>query len=146
MTNHLNEHIFLNALDNEDNESIMKLDKQKIMDDKNNILQKLQLDREKLKIYHTKLKDYRYVDNLDDINYGCYIRWIKIKDPGNIKITNGGIICDMKIRDNGKTHIICKNNMNRFFPVVLEENLIFQKLTNQENILLNIIDYLKKNE
>ena len=41
--------------------------------------------------------------------------------------------------------IICKNNMNRFFPVVLEENLIFQKLTNQENILLNIIDYLKKN-
>ena len=144
MLNQLNEHILLNALDNESNESIINLDKQKIMNDKNNILQKLQLDREKLKIYHTKLKDYRYVDNLDDINYGCYIRWIKIKDPGNIKITNGGIICDMKIRDNGKTHIICKNNMNRFFQIKFDEVIIFQKMSQQENVILTVVDYLDK--
>jgi hypothetical protein len=145
MLNQLNEHILLNALDNESNESIINLDKQKIMNDKNNILQKLHFPREKLKSYHTKLKDYRYVDNLDDINYGCYIRWIKIKDPADITITRGGIICDIKIKDDDRIHIICKNSMNRFISLILEENLVFQKLTQQEEIILKVLDYLKDN-
>jgi hypothetical protein len=133
----------LSALDNETNESIMDLTTSKIKTTKNNILQKLQLNREELKKLHTKLKYYKYVDELHDIQYGAYIRWIPLKNPEKIYLTNGGLICDIKILDEG-VHIICKNNMNRFFQIKLDENLIFQKLTDQERTILSVLDYLEK--
>ena len=57
----------LNALENESNASIMKLTTSKIKSYKNNILQELQLDRETLKSYHKKLKNYRYCDEISDL-------------------------------------------------------------------------------
>ena len=48
------------ALENETNVSIMDQTTRKIKDQKNNILQKLQLDRKQLKEFHKKLKGYRY--------------------------------------------------------------------------------------
>ena len=110
---------------------------------KNNILQKLQLSGEILKEFHKKLKCYKYVDELNDINYGCYIRWISLKNPEKIYLTNGGIICDIKILENG-IHIMVKNNMNRIIQIKLDENIIFQKLTEQEIIILQALDYLQK--
>ena len=131
----------LSALNNEDNESIVKLNSKQIMEDKNNILQKLQLHRDSIKMLHKKLKNYRYIDELPDLHYGSYIRWIPLKNPERIYLTNGGIVCDMKVEEDGM-HIICKNNMNRMFQLNMEENLIFQKFTNQEEILLKVVDYL----
>ena len=133
----------LSALDYETNESIMNLTTCKLKTIKNNILQKLQLNRQDLKKLHTKLKYYRYVDELHDIQYGAYIRWIPLKNPEKIFLTNGGLICDIKIMDEG-VHIICKNNMNRFFQIKLDENLIFQKLTDQERTILSVLDHLEK--
>ena len=40
--------------------------------------------------------------------------------------------------------IVCKNNMNRFFQINMNENLIFQKLNNQENVLLSALDYINQ--
>ena len=51
---------------------------------------------------------YRFIDELPDLHYGSYIRWITIKDPENIKLTNGGIVCEMKVGDDGII-IVCKN-------------------------------------
>lgn len=136
-------HDLLSALDNESNESIMKLNNRKIKDIKNTILQRLQLDRETLKNLHKKLKNYRYVDELPDINYGSYIRWISLKNPSNIKLTNGGLICDIKILDEG-VHIMCKNNMNRVMQIKIDENLVFQRLSEQEHVILSVLDYLDK--
>ena len=51
-----------NALENENNAKIMELDSAKIAKEKNDILQKLNLPRCKLKDIMNKLKDYRYFD------------------------------------------------------------------------------------
>jgi hypothetical protein len=142
MTNLNTEHL-LEALDNEGNESIINLNNNKIQKEKNDILQKLQLDRDVLKTLHTKLKKYRVVDNIDEIHYGRYIRWIKLTDPTNIKLTNGGIICDILILDNG-VHIRCKNNMNRIFELIMDQCLVFQRITNQEQVILSVMDFLDK--
>lgn len=128
------------ALDNEENEELLNLDNSKIKCIKNDILQKLGLPTSKLKAYHKTLKNYRYIDELPGIRYGAYIRWISLRDPANIKLTNGGIICDIKVED--CIHIVCKNNMNRFFEIKMGECLIFQKLSEQEQILLSAMDYL----
>jgi len=133
----------LNALENENNESLLDLNKEKISTMKNDILQKLNIKNDKLKLFHKKLKLYRYVDNVEDINYGSFIRWITLKNPNDIKLTNGGIVCDMKTKDES-IYIICKNSMNRFFTLILEENIIFQKLTSQEEIILSAMNYLNK--
>ena len=61
------------ALDNETNENMMDLTKSKIKEQKNDCLQRLQLEREKLKSYHNKLKEYRYCSDLSDLNFGNYI-------------------------------------------------------------------------
>ncbi len=97
----------LNALENENNESLLDLNKEKISNMKNDILQKLNIKNDKLKLFHKKLKLYRYVDNVEDINYGSFIRWISLKTPNDIKLTNGGIVCDMKTKDES-IYIICK--------------------------------------
>jgi hypothetical protein len=133
----------MKALDNENNDGILDNNNQNIAKIKNDILQQLNLPREKLIKIHKSLKDYKYVDDLQDINYGCYVRCISLKDPKNIKLTTGGIICDIKIIDNGIL-VICKNNFNKFFQFKMDENLIFQKLTDQEKVLLSVVDYLNK--
>ena len=131
----------LSSLENENNESIMQLTSSKISDEKNNILQKLQLERKELKALNKKLKQYRYVDEISDIQYGCYIRWISLKNPDNIKLTNGGLICDIIINDDD-VNIRCKNNFNKFMEIKMNENIVFQKLTDQERTLLGALDYL----
>jgi len=133
----------LKALDNENNSSVINLNSRKIKTIKNDMLQKLQMSGSMLKKYHTKLSNYRYVDDLEDIQYGCYIRWIPLQNPAVIKLTNGGTIKKKKILENG-IHIVCKNNMNRIFQIKFDECMIFQKLTEQENVIISVLDYLVK--
>jgi hypothetical protein len=133
----------MTALDNEDNAPILELDYNKLAAVKNNMLQQLQLPKEELKAMHKKLKMYRYVDELPDLQYGAYIRWIPLKNPASIKLTNGGFICDIKIKDDGM-NIMCKNGMNRLFQLKHAENMIFQKLTEQEQVILSAMNYLNK--
>ena len=133
----------LNALDNDSNSSIMNYTSKKIKKFKNDILQQIQLPRELLKSYHKKLKEYRYCSEMCDLQDGYYIRWISLKNPDNIKLTNGAHILDILIKDKGP-HVLCKNNRNRIFQIKFDECYIFQKLTNQENIILGVLNYLEK--
>ena len=64
--NKLDVNNLLSALDNENNSSIMKYTSKKLNKFKNDILQQIQLPRETLKIYHKKLKEYRYCSELCD--------------------------------------------------------------------------------
>ena len=135
--------LLINALENEENSSMIELNSQKIKTFKNNILQKLQLDRDKLKLYHKKLKKYRYCSDLSDLQFGNYIRWISLKDPEKIYLTIGAFFVDY-IFENDMVKIICKNSRNNVFQIKFDEVIIFQKLNNQENIILSVLDYLKK--
>ena len=133
----------LGALENETNESIMELSNSKIKKYKNDVLQRIQIRGEKLKAMHKKLKDYRYVMGLNELQYGYYIRWIPLKNPDKIYLTNGGIVVDIDILKNG-IHIRIKNNRNRIFQIKFDECIIFQKLTVQEKVILSVLDHLEK--
>jgi hypothetical protein len=131
------------AVNNSKNESIVKLNSFKIMKTKKMIFSELNLDKNEEKILLNKLLDYRLVDEISDIEVGNYIRWISIKeDVEEIKLTNGGHIISLEIEDDG-VHIKCRNRLNYIFEIRLDENIIFQKLTNQEEVLLKVIDYLE---
>lgn len=132
----------LTALDNENNEQFMNLTKQSIQKQKNNILQQLQLEPNVIREMHQKLKRYRYVCDLSDLKYGAYIRWINIsKSQQSFKLTNGGIVIDINIYNDG-VQIRCRNSSFRYFNLKFDECLIFQKLTDQEETILAVIDAL----
>ena len=130
----------LDALENDSNSSIINLTTRKIQLQKNTILQQIQLPREKLKTYNKKLKNYRYCSDLKDIQYGFYIRWIPLKDMNNLNLTNGALICDVKLI-NEQLHVLCKNR-HRMMQIKFDEALIFQKISDQERVILSILDYL----
>jgi len=133
------------ALDNEANENILHLTTEQILQNNLNIISELGLERNITLNYMEKIKNYKYVDELSDLKYGSFIRWIPITDPSYIPLEYCGIICDIKISDDG-VFIVCKNFMHRHYTFKMEECLIFQKLTNQELVLLKALDYLKNDE
>ena len=59
----------------------------------------------------------------------------------NFKLTNGATVCDIIIVNN-KVQIKCKGINGRFFQILFDENMIFQKLSDQERIILQVLDHL----
>ena len=126
-----------------DDKNLLYMTSSKIKEVKNNILQKMYLSRDELLKYHKTLKDYMYVDELDEIKLGSYIRWFNIIKIENLNLTNGGIVIDYK-QGKDDINIVCKNWNNRIFTLCMNKCVIFKKLSTQEKILIKIIDYAHK--
>lgn len=136
----------MRALENEDNSSLMDLTTRQINSNiRTTLVQILGNNQVVLKDTCAKLKGYRYVDELQDFKYGSYIRWINLNNPKELRLSNGGIICEIKIMDTG-THILCKihSHVPRVIQIIVDECLIFQKLTEEERVILKALDYLDK--
>lgn len=109
-----------------------------------------------------KLADYRYIDELYQLQRGKHVRWIRIShfptrlhsvaSPANFDLptslptenlvktpllTNGGIVVDIKIMDTG-VHILCKNG-SRYIQYKFDECLTYQKLSSDEMFILSAI-------
>lgn len=135
----------LKSLEDESNEVLFNYTTKKIKEMNLKILKELSLPREETILLMDKLKYYRYVDEMNELKYGTYLRWIPIDNPEKIELTKGAIFCEMKITDEG-VKLICKTHgfPSKYFQIKLDENLIFQKLTEQELVLLNALDHLSK--
>lgn len=130
------------SLENDCNKNISKLTFNTINKEKEDVIKELGMTKKDTKDLLNRLKDYQYIDELPNLVEGRYIRWINITNPNYIKLTNGGILCEIKMED--YVTLVMKNSMNRFFQINLDENLIFQKLTEQEKIILFAIDLIDK--
>lgn len=140
--------------------SMSKLSYDKINTIKYNVLTRIGLEDDELESTLLKLSDYRYVEELQDIHHGAFIRYIPLiaKKGGNNKSNNddnngdesneiqikpGGFICDVKILGSG-VQLLCRNHFRRMFQLKVDEVLLFQKLTKEEEIILSVFDYLNK--
>jgi len=133
----------MKAIEDEKNEYLFHLTRKKIRENILHVLKDLHLSKKNLKEIYDKLKEYKYVDEMNELKYGTYIRWISLNDPTNIYLTKGAIFCEVKITDDG-VFCVCKNFgfSPKYFQIMIDENLIFQKLTEQEKILLLAIEHL----
>jgi hypothetical protein len=136
-----------NAIDDESNETLLGLTTIKIKEMNLKVINELCLPKEDAVGIMRKLNDYKYVDEMDDLKYGTYIRWIKLNDPDDLNLTKGAIFSDIKITEEG-VNLICKNfgDSSKRFTIKMDECLIFRKLTNQEMVLLSALDHLSKDE
>lgn len=126
------------SIENENNKSILNLTTKIIKERKEEIINELPIYKSEKNEIKKKLKEYRYIDEIQELHIGTFIRWIKFKSDNEISITNGALLTDVLFEDN--IQLLLKNNMNRFFRVNFNDNLIFQKLTDQEKIILFAID------
>ena len=133
----------LKALDNEENEGLFNFTSVKLKEMNFNVLQELQLPKALLLDYLDKLKIYKYIDEMNELKYGAYLRWIPLTDPNDLPLKKGGILCDIKVTDAGIV-VVCKGFANNHFQLKMDENLIFQKLSDQELVLLSALYHLSK--
>lgn len=131
------------ALENDDNVGLINTSIQEIKDKKNNILQQLGLNRDDLKMFNSNLKGYRYIEELKDLKIGSNIRYIKLKNIENIKISGVNNLCEIKVLNHG-IGLVFKNFQNRFFTIYFNDNLIFQKINCEEEVILKAIKHLNK--
>ena len=124
------------ALDNPFNDEIENLNYDKIQEMNIKIINELHLPKKDAVSIAISLKDYLFIDELSDIKDGRFVKWINFEDPEKLK--QGGIICGYEIGNEG-VYLKCKNFKNRFFSLSLEKNLVFQKLSNQEIIIINAL-------
>jgi len=131
--------------------SVSKLSYDKINTIKYNVLTRIGLEEDELESMLLKLSDYRYVEELQDIHHGAFVRYIPLtnksrksnKQDNEIILKPGGFICDIKILGSG-VQLLCRNHFRKMFQLRLDEVLLFQKLTKQEEIILSVFDYLNK--
>jgi len=133
--------------------SVSKLSYDKINTTKYNVLTRIGLEDDELESMLLKLSDYRYVEELQDIHNGAFVRYIPLTNNTNksksqnknneIILKPGGFICDIKILGTG-VQLLCRNHFRKMFQLRVDEVLLFQKLTKQEEVILSVFDYLKK--
>jgi hypothetical protein len=140
----LNVEDLLYALDNDNNTGVAGLTASKIKQEKNDVLQKLQLSKEELKDLHSRLVDYRYVDEINCLQEGRYIRWIPLNvETAEIKLTKGAFLVKTTLNDDGVI-LVCRNVRRQSVVVKFDNVLIFQKLSDQELILIKALSLLDK--
>jgi hypothetical protein len=115
-------------------------DTQTIQARKRSILKNLVVDTTELSHYQSLLKEYRYVDEIDELRLGSYIRFFRL-DTETLDLRTGGFLADIQIYKQ-QVQLLFKNR-NRFYKINMNTNILFQKNTTQEKILIQILDQIK---
>lgn len=126
-----------------DEKKLTHLNSSIIKDCKNNILQKMGFTKNELKHYHKVLKDYRFIDELDELSLGHHIRWFNLTKINDLKLYNGAILMNIDYK-NQNVYLLCKGYKNQMFSIKMNEIILFQKLNQQELLLIHILDYIQE--
>lgn len=121
-------------------EKIIKYNSSNIFLEKQNVFNELNLSKNLIQEFHKKLQYYKIIDNISQINEGKYIRWLKINTN---KLTNGALVCDVEITDKD-IFINCKTINNIFITVSYNKNILFEKISDDELLLINVVDNFYK--
>ena len=132
------------ASNNDANADILSLSNEKIMKDRVNIIDELPIDNEEKVELLRKLQGYRYVDAIHELKNGCFLRWLNMSDLDDISLAQGAFFCEVVFTDNN-TCMRMRNVRGRYFEVKMDDIILFQKLTQQEKVLLAALSYISGN-
>ena len=97
--------------------------------------------RNTLKKYNKSLKNYIYIETINDIKIGHSIKYINIENPKEILLSSNYIICNINANNNGIL-ITLKTYKNRYFTIYFHKYLIFKKISDEEQLILKALDYI----
>jgi hypothetical protein len=131
----------LKTMNDDKSEYLFGLTSKKIKELNRHALKGLNVGKQVAKEWDKKLARYKYVDTIDEVKYGGYVRWVHLGST-EMSLWAGGIVCAINVTDEG-INIACKNFKHRYFQFAFNECAVFQKLTDQELILLSALDYIE---
>lgn len=139
----------LDALGDDKNDSILKHTPQEINDTKYNLFKSLNLTEDNIQDLLNRLNDYRFIENVDDLVEGSYIRWINLNELPEFKLKTGAKLLSIKTKDNEDDNNLLScvkflGGITSYFNIKFESNLIFQKLSDQELMLLYVINSINE--
>ena len=105
------------------------------------ILQNITIDKNELTHFYKLLTSYRYIDEVDELRMGSYIRFFKL-DTDTLDLGRGGFLADIQVQK--QRIVLLFKNRNKFFKLKMDECILFQRNTAQENILIQILDHIKR--
>lgn len=130
LTSNLDIEKLVESLEDERNDYLENKTMQEINQDIFNKIKKLNTSLDDKKEICEKLIGYHPINEVYELHKGKHIRWIR-----NNKLTNGGIIVDIKFTNNG-TQVLCMNSAKRFIQIKIDECTIFQKLSETEQLII----------
>jgi hypothetical protein len=98
-----------------------------------------------------KLIDYKYIDKVYQLKFGSFLRWIPFKllslsnsseETPSIKnmIKQGGLLVKIIFTESGTNLLI--RHLNRFSQIKMNEHLIFQRLSDDEKLVMGCRDLI----
>ena len=140
LTSNLDIEKLVESLEDERNDYLENKTMQEINQDIFNKIKKLNTSLDDKKEICEKLIGYHPINEVYELHKGKHIRWIR-----NNKLTNGGIIVDIKFTNNG-TQVLCMNSAKRFIQIKIDECTIFQKLSETEQLIIMAYECVQKKE
>jgi hypothetical protein len=125
------------ALGNEKNEHIITTNFEEIEIEKNKILEELPLSEDDYIHFYEKLKDFKYCASSEHIYPGGIIIWISLHNKENKLILKHGRVA--KTYETQDDINILYFVGGRLFTIKYSEIIIFQKITEQEKTILQLI-------
>jgi hypothetical protein len=98
---------------------------------------RLPIDQETIANHCDKLVGYRFVDELHLLHKGKFIRWIRHDTPD--KLMKGAIVVDIQFCDFG-ANILCRLMTGQFLRYRFDKCNTYQKLTEEEQLILMLYD------
>jgi DNA-binding phage protein len=133
----------MDSINSEANDKLLDRTMADVQREKNRVLQSIGLSREELKTMHRKLREYMYIDELRDLTYGAYLRWMPLDPDADPYLRRGGFLVDIDFGDRGlviRILTLARTHVNIYF----DSNIIFQKLTESNLLLLELVNHIRK--
>lgn len=133
----------LNSIENVKNDYLENKTLDSVMKEICDAINELNYPVELKKIICDKLIGYRLVEEIHELQPGKYIRWIRRpKHRHHVnELTNGAIVTSVKFTNTGIL-VGCKSGGNRFLQIKMDECMVFQKMTAEEQLLLMAYEQL----
>jgi hypothetical protein len=116
---------------------------QKIAARRNEILSNLDLEPVKYEEFSRKLQLYRVIETPQELRHGQLVRWIPLKSLPKPYLTLGGTIFGIKQNLEDGLHQVTIRNVKGFvFQIRFEVNVVFQRLSREELLILRAVEYV----
>lgn len=96
-------------------------------------------DEEKVSTIASRLINYRHVEDINEIHLGKFTKLLH-KTQSVKKLLNAGVVTGIKFCDTGCNILFLNTFSNRVMQYRFDEYLFFQRLSDQEKLILYSLD------
>jgi len=138
----------LSAMTKSENSTIVNMTLQKIAARRQEVLSSMNLTPEKYAEFERKLQMYRVVETPDELKHNQLIRWIPLRSlETRPYLTIGGCLFRVKYNEEECLHIVTIRNVKKFvFNIKFELNAVFQRLSQEELLILRAVEYVESED